>query len=207
MFENLLFWLGHFVETLIGKGGYPVIFLLSTVGTAAIPIPSEAVMAFSGFMADFGKFNGFLVVAIGTLGNVCGFTILYFVGKKISHFIYENRIVGILIGKHNIEIAKKWLEKKGFVTVFVVSMLPVFRAILGLPVGILKINYKKFIIVAASGALLWNTLWFYMGYILGENWGVAEKYVRSFSVFIILVAVFLVGFYLKYKFSSKKSTT
>jgi membrane protein DedA with SNARE-associated domain len=177
------------------------------VGTTAIPIPSEAVMAFSGFMADFGKFSAFPAVALGTLGNFCGFTILYFVGKKISHFIYENRVMGILVGKKNIDIAKKWIEKKGLITVFVVAMLPLFRAILGLPAGILKINYKKFIIVATSGALLWNSLWFYLGYVLGENWGVAEKYVRSFSLFIILIAVFLVGFYLKYKFSSKKSTS
>ena len=180
---------------IINTTGYVGIFILSLLESAAIPIPSEVVIPFSGFLVASGKFSLWGVVLVATLANLAGSVILFLIGRSGGRWILENYGKYFLIHKKDLDKADAWFNKHGIKAVFFSRMLPVVRTFISLPAGIAKMNILKFAVFTFLGALPWNFALAFIGYKAGENWNLLHDYFRKADIFIVLLIVAVVAGY------------
>ncbi len=188
---------------LIQSTGYLGIFILMTLESALIPIPSEITMPFAGFLAAQGSLSFTLVVFAGAIGNLMGSLIAYYIG----YFLEENVILKnvkkygkfVLISEHDLEKANKWFGKYGDRIVFLSRLLPAVRTFISLPAGIFEMNIWKFSIYTFIGSLIWSLFLTYIGFYFQSRWNVLEQYFRKFDFLILGVIVILVLLYLNHK--------
>lgn len=193
----------HYIIFLIEKTTYFGIFILMTLESVLIPIPSEITMPFSGFLAAQGKLSFWLIVVIGTLANLAGSLIAYYIG----YILEETILIGIikkygkflLITIDDYHRANKWFVKYGDKIIFISRLLPAVRTVISLPAGVFRMNLKKFIIYTIAGCFIWSAFLTYIGVILGENWRSIESYFRQFEVVVGIIFVALVAFYINHK--------
>ena len=138
--EVLSMFVVHVIETL----GYFGVFIMMTLESACIPFPSEVIMPFAGFVVQEGQLSFLGIVVIGTLGNLVGSLIAYFVGLKGGRPILEKYGKYILITEDKLDLADDIFNKYGAATVFVGRILPVIRTFISLPAGIVRMDIKKF---------------------------------------------------------------
>jgi triosephosphate isomerase len=206
MFERLLFFLGGLFLSVIEKTGYLGVFIMMTLDSCAIPIPSEAVLSFSGFQVSLGVFRFAPLLFVALLGNAAGYSLLYFIGKKLRNLVYRNRLIASLLSPEKIAKGEAFVKRRGGTAVFFGTMIPLVRAYISLPSGMLQMPYKRFLKFALAGSLFWNTVWISAGVTLGNNWAFAEQYARKYALVILLVGFGLFLWYIKNKFGSKHNT-
>ncbi len=186
---DLLIILSNFIINIIQNIGCLGIFFLMTLESACIPIPSEVIMPFSGFLVSLGKLNFWWIVFIGTLGNLSGSFIAYWIGRTGGRPLIKKYGKYILIHPSELDHTQKWFKKWGETTVFFSRMLPVVRTFISLPAGIAKMNIPKFTIYTFLGAIPFNLTLTYIGYILGENWEIIKKYFHGLDVIIVILII------------------
>lgn len=169
------------IETL----NYWGIFIGMVIESACIPLPSEVIMLFGGFMVAVGMFNFWVVVAAGVLGNVVGSVITYWIGASGGRAIFIRYGKYLLINAGHLEKAENWFAKYGDWAVFMGRNLPVIRTFISLPAGIAKMNFTKFLIFTTIGCIPWNLALTYIGLKLGQNWHMVEPYLRPVSYAIL----------------------
>ena len=193
---ELVSYISEWALVVIRKTGYAGIFLLSALESAAIPIPSEVVIPFSGFLAASGRFNIWLIVLTATLANLAGSIILFWIGRSGGRWILERYGKYVLIHKHDMERGDKWFAKYGNKAVFWSRMLPVVRTFISLPAGVSGMNFSRFCLLTILGSLPWNACLAFIGYKTGENWNILHGYFRKADIFIVLFIVVLIVVYL-----------
>lgn len=193
--EVLSMFVVHVIETL----GYFGIFIMMTLESACIPFPSEVIMPFAGFVVHEGHLDFLGIVIIGTLGNLVGSLIAYYVGLKGGRPILERYGKYILITSEKLDWADDIFNKYGSVTVFVGRILPVIRTFISLPAGIACMDIKKFTIYTTLGCLPWTLVLAYLGVILGQNWSILTNYFHILDV-ILVIAIIALILYWVYKF-------
>jgi membrane protein DedA with SNARE-associated domain len=153
----------------IGSAGVVAVFLLMTLESACIPIPSEAIMLFAGFSVSNGELTLFGVVAAGVLGNVAGSAIAYAVGYYGRLDLLEkNRL--IQISPKHLKWADDWFARYGSATVFFSRMLPIIRTFISLPAGVAKMPFWRFIAFTLLGSIPWVLALALIGRSVGDNW-------------------------------------
>lgn len=186
-------FLSNLALSVIGTTGYAGIFILSALESAGIPIPSEIVLPFSGFLVVSGQFNFWVVIILATLANYVGSAVLYWIGHSGGRWILERYGKYFLVQKHDIEIGEAWFHRHGSRAVFFGRLLPVIRTFISLPAGVARMNFKKFSLYTLAGALPWNWALVYLGVKTGEHWDGLHKYFHVVDVIIIVAALALVG--------------
>src|SRR3989344_2362680 len=185
--------IGHYIIQFIESTKYAGIFILMTLESALIPIPSEITMPFSGFLASSGKLSFWLVVLTGTLANLAGSYLAYFIGYFLEEAVLVKLIKNhgkfILVSHHDYERAKKWFEKYGDKIIFISRLLPGIRTVISLPAGVFEMDIKKFVIYTTIGCLIWSIFLTYVGFVLGENWKSLEGYFRKFEIVIAVILI------------------
>ena len=187
MFE-LIEGISRWALNVINQSGYFGIFILSVLESAAIPIPSEIVVPFSGFLAEQGRFNFWLVVVVATLANAIGSIFLYLLSLKGGRWILERYGKYVLISNHELNLADKIFFEYGNKIVFIGRILPVVRTFISIPAGVARMNFSKFISYTIFGSLPWNFTLALVGFKAGENWDMLIPYFRKFD-FVIVGAV------------------
>lgn len=177
---------------LVDKFGYWGIFLMMTLESAAIPIPSEVVLPFSGFLASSGHLYFWLVVFVATLANLTGATIIYFVGFFGGRAILERYGKYVLISAESISRMDRWLARYEAHVAFFSRLLPGVRTFSSLLIGAGKINFKKFLWYTLAGSFIWNLPLTYVGFITGNNWDFLRPYFQKFEL-VILAAILIVA--------------
>lgn len=166
----------HFVTGTISQVGYLGVFSLMILESACIPIPSEIIMPFSGFLVSTQKLNLYLVTLAGALGNLVGAVITYAIGY------YGGRPFVLKYGKYffikekEVHHAEKFFARYGDFSVFLSRNLPVIRTFISLPAGVAEMNFWRFSIYSFIGSIPWCFALTYLGYMLGSNWLVIRKY-------------------------------
>jgi membrane protein DedA with SNARE-associated domain len=193
-----------FVISFISTLGYPGIFLLSILESALIPIPSEIIMPFSGFLVSNGTFEPVSVVLAGTFGNLVGSILTYYLGIKAGRAFILRYGKYILFKKSHLEFTEELFQKYGDKISFFCRLLPAIRTYISLPCGVGKTNFVKFSIYTFLGSLIWNSMLTYVGIIFGQNWENIDKYAIYLDVVsACVITVFVIWFLVKIRKRSK----
>jgi len=197
LFFNILEYLSGFVVNIISAFGYLGVFFCMVVESACIPLPSEIIMPFSGYLVFLGKLDLFWVVLSGAFGNLVGSIIAYGVGIYGGRAFVEKYGKYFLVSHHDLETADRWFSKYGDKAVFFSRMLPVVRTFISLPAGIARMNFVKFSVYSFIGSVPWCLALALVGVKLGEHWNGLHIYFQRFDMLIGAVLIVLVFLWLK----------
>ena len=186
---SILELISSFALRIVNTLGYPGVFLLMTLQSANIPVPSEFTMIFSGFLVSVGRFSFWPVVLMGTLGNVLGSLISYAIAYRYGRSGMEKLAAWHLVSVSRIEKGAWWFERFGLPVVFVGRMLPLVSTFISFPAGLYKVKLAPFIGLTFLGSFFWSTFLVYVGNTLGENWQDAHSYFRQFDYLILMLLV------------------
>jgi len=181
--------IANFVTSVISHLGYPGIFLLMALESAYIPIPSEIIMPFSGFLVSSGEMNFWLVVAVGSVGNLAGSFLAWWVGWRGGRPLVEKYGKYILLSQNDLESSDRFFKRYGEGTVFFSRLLPVVRTFISLPAGIAKMDNKKFLLYTLAGCIPFTALLTYAGLVLKDNWNALQPYFHKFDLIIALLII------------------
>lgn len=199
----MLAHLSQLIIHLIQQSGYLAVFVLMTLESMLVPIPSEVTMPFAGFLAQQGHVVFWIVVFLGALGNLIGSLIAYAVGYFLEESVILRLIKQygkfILVTEHEYLRAVKWFKKYGTGVTFFSRLLPVVRTFISLPAGLAEMNIWKFSFYTFAGSLLWSALLTYIGYILGSRWESIHPLFQKFQIVIIAVLVLGILWYINHK--------
>jgi len=191
MITSILEFLGHFVVSVISQTGYWGIVLLMAIESACIPLPSEVIMPFSGYLASIGRFKLTWVAFAGALGCNVGSFVAYYVGALGGRPLVEKYGRYVLMTRHDLEMADRFFARYGDWAVFIARLLPVVRTFIALPAGIARMNFLRFNLYTFLGSLPWCWALAYAGLKLGERWTVLREYFHRFDA--VLGALILLG--------------
>jgi membrane protein DedA with SNARE-associated domain len=194
----------HSITHFIASVGYPGLFLLITLESTLVPIPSELVMPFAGFLASQGSMSLPLVLAVNTAGAAVGSTLSYLLGLYAGRPFLDRYGKWFLLSREDIEKTHTFFEKHGRVTIFTARFLPVIRHVISVPAGIARMRYDAFLLLTCLGATIWGGALILLGYFLGENW---ESWASSLKhvdlliggLIVLTVAVVAIRFIVKRK--------
>lgn len=206
MISAIIAWLSSLVIGIISTTGYFGVFILMALESACIPIPSEVILPFSGFLVWEGQFVLWQVILWGALGNLFGSIIAYAVGYFGGRRVIEKYGKYILISSHDLDLADNWFKKYGQATVFFSRLLPIVRTFISLPAGIARMDFKKFCFYTFVGCLPWSWLLAYFGIVMGENWEGLKVYFHKFDLVIGIVIILGIIWWIRRHFLQKKQT-
>jgi membrane protein DedA with SNARE-associated domain len=195
MITDLINLLAQAVIATIGLLGYGGVFVLMVVESCGIPMPSEVIMPFSGFLVAQGTLNFWWVVFLGTFGNLVGSMLAYWIGMRGGRPLIEKYGKYLLISKHDLDIADRWFTKYGQLTVFFGRLLPVVRTYISFPAGIAKMDFKKFCFYTFIGAFPWCLLFAWLGVKMGNNWDLIREKLHNFDMAMLALVIAAVGWY------------
>ncbi len=171
----------------ISSTGLPAVFLLMTLESACLPVPSEAIMLFAGSSVAAGELTLVGVVAAGVLGNLVGSWIAYAVGYYGRLDLLEkNRLIHV--SPKHLKWADDWFERYGSWTVFFSRMLPIIRTFISLPAGIAKMPFWRFSVLTVLGSLPWVLMLALIGEAVGNNWEEWREHLHYLD-YVVLVAI------------------
>jgi len=202
MLEGLIEQTVSWTMQVISNLGYFGIFLTMMIESASVPLPSEIIMPFSGFLVSKGEFSFIPTVVVGAFGNLVGSILMYCLGYFGQEAVIKRFIRGwgkLLITE--LETGEKWFRRYGDQIVLGSRVLPAVRTFISLPAGIAKVPFIRFCILTFVGSLIWATFLTFLGVKLGENWMVLEPFFRKFDVFIVFggIIILIAYFYHKYR--------
>lgn len=189
MIGKLLSILASFIMVSISTLGYAGIVAMMAIESACIPLPSEVIMPFSGFLVAQGRFSLIGVAIAGAFGCVVGSIVAYVVGRYGGRAFIWKYGKYILISHHDVEMADRWFDKHGQAVVFFSRLLPVIRTFISLPAGIAKMKFIPFVLYTFLGSLPWCYLLAYVGQRLGDKWDVLGAYFHRFDTAIGIVII------------------
>lgn len=192
-----------FILGLISSWGYPGIFFLMGLESACMPIPSEVVMPFAGYLASQGEMEMWIIVLVGSLGCTFGSIISYVAGYYAGRPLILKYGKYFLITEKHLVQAEDWFQKWGPKATFIARLLPVVRTVISLPAGVAKMDFRKFTLYSFVGSVPWNFLLAYTGYILGSEWETIKGYYREFEYALAIVGIAAVVFYIWHLRKSK----
>ncbi len=196
-------FLVNIIVSFISSTGYSCIFMLMTLESMVIPVPSEAVMPFAGFLIASGDFTFPLVITFSTIGSITGSLISYCIGMWGGRPFIEKCGKYVLLDKHHLDLTEKFFTKRGDITILVCRFIPVVRHLISIPAGMGKMKLPRFILYTVIGAGIWNTFLAYIGYLLKSNWTEVLKYTNIIDIVIIAMILAAIGYYI-YRFCSKR---
>lgn len=185
-----------FLQDIVARLGYPGVFILVTLESTLVPIPSELVFPFAGFLASKGVFSLPVLLFINSAGAMLGSGIGYWIGAAGGKPLLLKYGKYLLIRKHDIEKTQQWFERHGKATIFFARLVPVVRHIISLPAGVARMPLRAFFTQTFLGATLWGSFLILLGYYLGEHWEAVANNIKRFDLVfgvLIVVAVLLVA--------------
>ena len=162
--------LAHFIIAVISGAGYFGVLLLMAIESACIPLPSEIIMPFAGYLAYRGQFSLYWAATAGALGCNLGSLIAYEIGHYGGRALVERYGSYLLINRHDLELADRFFLKFGSAAVFIARLLPVVRTFIALPAGIARMPRARFHLYTFAGSWPWCFMLAWVGMKLGERW-------------------------------------
>jgi len=192
MIARIISVLSVYIVAVISAAGYGGILLLMAIESACIPLPSEIIMPFSGYLVHTGRFNLFWVATVGALGCNLGSLIAYYIGYYGGRPLVERYGSYILLSHKELDWADHFFARYGDSTVFISRLLPVVRTFIALPAGIARMPQLRFHIYTFLGSWPWCLALAYVGMRLGEKWDTDPRLKMWFHRFDAVIGLVIV---------------
>ena len=193
MTEKLLAVIFVFINSVITATGYAGVMLLMAIESACIPLPSEVIMPFAGYLVSTGQFSLIGAATAGALGCNIGSTIAYYVAAYGGRPVLERWGEYVLISPAELNRADAFFLRYGSATVFFGRLLPVVRTFIAFPAGLARMPMLKFQVYTFLGSWPWCFALAYIGYVLGARWNSDPTFRKLFHDFDAVIAVVLVA--------------
>jgi membrane protein DedA with SNARE-associated domain len=174
----------------IGSTGYVGVFLLMVAESMVLPVPSEAVMPFAGFLVAERTLSPVGVVACATLGSIVGSLFSYAIGRFGGRPFIDRYGKYLLLDAGDLERTDRFFRRRGTITIFASRFIPVVRHLISIPAGMASMRLLPFCAFTVLGAGLWNTFLTGCGFVLRKNW---PTVMRSSNLIDVAILVILVG--------------
>jgi membrane protein DedA with SNARE-associated domain len=195
MLEQVISALAAWIVAVISAAGYFGIVILMAIESACIPLPSEVIMPFAGYLVSIGRFSLIGAATMGALGCNIGSTIAYFVAARGGRKAFERWGPYVLVSAAELGRAEHFFARYGAITVFVGRLLPVVRTFIAFPAGLARMPMGKFQIYTFLGSWPWCFGLAYVGYVLGARWNSDPTFRELFHRFdIVIVGLLVAGF-------------
>ncbi|MFJ2836414.1 DedA family protein [Nocardia sp. NPDC087230] len=150
------------------------------------PLPSEVILPLAGFTAGRGRFGLAEVLLWTTLGSVLGALALYGLGAALGRDRLRRIVDRLpLLRLSDLDRTEDWFARHGDKAVFFGRMIPIFRSLISIPAGVERMPVGRFTVLTTAGSLLWNAVFVFAGYFLGENWHVVQTYAGVLQKLVI----------------------
>ena len=189
MTEKILTILFAIISHIVATTGYAGIAILMAIESACIPLPSELIMPFAGYLVFQGRFNLLWVATAGAIGCNLGSLAAYEIGCYGGRPLVERYGRWILMGQRELDWADRFFCRWGYLAVFIARLLPVIRTFIALPAGIARMPRARFHIYTFLGSWPWCLALAWLGMKLGENWRTLGTYFHKFDAVIGVVLV------------------
>ncbi len=189
MVARIIEILSGIIVAVISALGYLGVVLLMAIESACIPLPSEIIMPFSGYLVSVGQLNLWLVGLAGAIGCVLGSLIAYWVGMYGGRPLIERYGKYILISRHDLDLADRLFSRYGEMIIFTSRLLPAIRTFISFPAGVARMNLPRFVIYTFAGSLPWCLALAYVGQKLGEKWNKDETLKTLFHRFDFVIGI------------------
>ncbi|WP_027718861.1 DedA family protein [Desulfovirgula thermocuniculi] len=175
--------------------GYWGIAIGMALESANIPLPSEVILPFGGYLASTGRLSFFWAAMAGTLGGTVGSIVSYFIGLWGGRpfLLRYGRYLGI--NRHHLELAERWFYRYGEATVFFTRLLPVVRTFISLPAGMSAMNFPRFVLYTFLGSLPWSFFLTYLGFKMGQHWEDLRFWFHRFDLLLVLLVAAALALY------------
>jgi membrane protein DedA with SNARE-associated domain len=193
MSERIITILASFIIAVISTGGYAGIALLMGIESACIPLPSEIIMPFAGYLVHTGQLNLFWVATAGAIGCNLGSIPAYWLGAWGGRPAVERFGKYILLSRHDLDRTEHFFQKFGGITVLLGRLLPVVRTFIALPAGIARMNQARFHLYTFIGSWPWCYILAYVGMKLGAGWDTDPRFKAIFHRFHLAVELALLA--------------
>lgn len=203
MIEKILAALATFIITVISTMGYGGIVLLMAIESACIPLPSEIIMPFAGYLVFKGEMTLWGIALAGAVGCVVGSIPAYYLGMYGGRPLVERYGKYVLISKRDLDMADHWFEKYGDIIIFIARLLPAVRTFIAFPAGVARMNMTKFIAYTFVGSLIWCWVLGYAGMKFGQHWEDLKVYFHEFHYVIIGLGVIFAIWYVRRHFKNE----
>ena len=189
----------YFME-FIAAWGYVAIAVLMAAENACIPIPSELILGFAGYLIFDGQLGYAAALTAGMVGGMAGSLFAYAVGHYGGRSFVDRYGRYFFIKKHHVDIAQNWFDRYGLKAVFFSRMLPVIRTFISLPAGFAHVDFKRFFIYTIAGSLPWTALILAAGMMLGKSWEVMLAVGHQASLIFVGICAVVIGvLYLRHR--------
>lgn len=189
MTSKILAALSAFITWVISSAGYPGIVLLMGIESACIPLPSEIIMPFSGYLVSQGRFSLLWVATAGALGCNLGSELAYTIGYYGGRPLVRKFGRLVWLSEHELEWTHNFFARYGDITVFVARLLPVVRTFIALPAGVAQMPRLRFHVYTFLGSWPWCFGLAYLGMKAGEHWDYLREYFHKFDFAIAIVLI------------------
>ncbi|MBC7788259.1 MAG: DedA family protein [Methylophilaceae bacterium] len=202
MIEKIIAAMSVWILSVISNMGYGGVALLMAIESACIPLPSEIIMPFAGFLVFKGEMTLWGVALAGAIGCVIGSIPAYYLGIYGGRPLVEKYGKWVLISQKDLDWADSAFAKYGEIIIFVGRMLPAVRTFIAFPAGVARMNVSKFIIYTFVGSLLWCWFLAYAGMKFGQHWEDLKVYFHEFHYVIIALGVAFLVWYVRRHFKN-----
>jgi membrane protein DedA with SNARE-associated domain len=192
MVARIIEILSGLIVATISALGYSGILLLMAIESACIPLPSEIIMPFSGYLVSTGQLNLWGVALAGAIGCVVGSLVAYWVGMYGGRPLIEKYGRYVLLSRHDLDLADRWFASHGEIIVFVSRLLPAIRTFIAFPAGVARMNLTRFVVYTFAGSLPWCLGLAYVGQKLGEKWNKDDTLKTWFHRFDLVIGILVV---------------
>lgn len=191
MFDQILAAVTNWIIGSISDLGYFGLVILMAVESACVPLPSEIIMPFAGYLAFAGQFSLLGAATMGAIGCNLGSTLAYLIAAKGGRKAIERWGAYVLIRPAELAKAEQFFARYGSMAVFVSRLLPVIRTFIAFPAGLARMPMVKFQVYTFLGSWPWCFALAYIGYLLGDRWHSDPTFRRFFHQFdaVILLAL------------------
>jgi len=180
-----------FVTSLMVSFGYGGLFVLMFLESASLPIPSEVVLPFAGYLVFIGSMNFEAVVIVSAVAGLFGALADYYLALKLGRPAVRELFKWFGVRPEHLDGAEEWLDNKGSWSILVARFIPGLRSAISLPAGALEMRLRTFTTMTAIGAFGWSALLIYIGYSAGSLWQTALAQSAPVLTEIVLLGVAL----------------
>lgn len=183
-------------KSTLGSGGYPLVALLMMMESTIIPIPSEVIIPFAAYRAHLdGNLSVWGVVVAGVIGSWVGATIMYWISRLAGRPFVVRYGGYFLVPEHKLHAAENWAARFGSFGVFAARLLPVVRHLIGIPMGIIKMDFRWYSLFTLVGSAIWCTILAFVGVVAGKDDSLIKGDMRHVTLWIAGAVVILGSLY------------